>query len=380
MYPYSQELTGEGGLANGTNYVRNSVKVTVDAYQGTVTMYVFDEKDPIIRAWQKAFPDLFTAEVADARRAEGAPAVPRRPLQGAGRPVRPLPRDGAASASTTAAAKWLVSPDPGNSVENFDTGATASGTSNQPQAATSTGKRIDPYYLNIQLPGDDKPNFVLLTPFVPVSSGNSINRLSSFLTAKSDPGSYGELQSFTMPSGENVDGPIQVSNQIDGTQAISTAVTLLNQQGLTGRSRGASSSSRSGTRSSTCARSTCGAPTRAGTRSSSSSRCSPRTRARCARPTVDDAINRLFTDVGDNSSQQATACTTDLGAAIGSTGTDTSRRRQRHQPSRRRPRRPRPRRLPRRARRRTSSTVPPPSSTRPTRRSPTRISRPTRAS
>ena len=72
---------------------------------------------------------------------------------------------------------------------------------------------------------------MLLTPFVPVSSGNSITRLSSFLTAKSDPGSYGKLQSFVMPPGSNVDGPIQVSNQIDSTQQISQAVTLLNQQG-----------------------------------------------------------------------------------------------------------------------------------------------------
>ena len=95
MYPYSQEVTGEGGLAHGMNYVRNSVKVTVDAYQGTVEFYVFDEKDPIIRAWRKAFPDLFTDKSQMQRRAQGAPAVPRGPLQGADRPVRPLPRDGA---------------------------------------------------------------------------------------------------------------------------------------------------------------------------------------------------------------------------------------------------------------------------------------------
>ena len=64
-----------------------------------------------------------------------------------------------------------------------------------------------------------------------MSSGNSITRLSSFLTAKSDPGTYGKLESFVMPPGNTVNGPLQVSNQIDGTQQISQAVTFLNQQG-----------------------------------------------------------------------------------------------------------------------------------------------------
>ena len=60
MYPYSQSTSGEQGLSTDFNYVRNSVKVTIDAYQGTVTFYVFEPKDPIIRAWRSAFPDLFT--------------------------------------------------------------------------------------------------------------------------------------------------------------------------------------------------------------------------------------------------------------------------------------------------------------------------------
>ena len=72
---------------------------------------------------------------------------------------------------------------------------------------------------------------MILEPFVPVSSGNSINRLVSFLTANSDPGQYGELQAFVMPQGSNVDGPLQVDNEINRTQEISQAITLLNQQG-----------------------------------------------------------------------------------------------------------------------------------------------------
>jgi uncharacterized membrane protein (UPF0182 family) len=68
-------------------------------------------------------------------------------------------------------------------------------------------------------------------PFVPVSSGNSQTRLVSFLTADSDPGQYGKLQSFSMPQGQTVLGPVQVNNAIIRTSAISTAITLLNQQG-----------------------------------------------------------------------------------------------------------------------------------------------------
>ena len=96
MYPYSQSTSGEQGLASDFNYVRNSVKATVDAYDGTVTFYVFDPKDPIIQAWRKAFPDLFTDASNMSKRAPGAPALPRRPLQGAGEPVRSLPRHRAA--------------------------------------------------------------------------------------------------------------------------------------------------------------------------------------------------------------------------------------------------------------------------------------------
>ncbi len=95
----------------------------------------------------------------------------------------------------------------------------------------STGARIDPYYLNIRLPGESKEHFYVLSPFVPVSSGNSQTRLVSFLAANSDPEEYGKLQAFVMPDGQNVDGPVQVNNAILRTQAISTAITLLNTNG-----------------------------------------------------------------------------------------------------------------------------------------------------
>jgi uncharacterized membrane protein (UPF0182 family) len=235
MYPYSQSLSGEGSLSGSFNYVRNSVKVTVDAYQGTVNFYVIDEKDPVIKAWRAAFPDLFT-------NGSKMPAAIRAHLR--------YPEDLMKSQSAMfgryhvtepkrfydGSAKWLVSPDPGSGaigsdiLSTLDSGGTAASTGT-PQSATSTGKRIDPYYLNIRLPGESKEHFYVLTPFVPVSSGNSQTRLVSFLAANSDPGQYGKLQAFVMPQGQNVNGPVQVNNAIIRTPAISTAITLLNQQG-----------------------------------------------------------------------------------------------------------------------------------------------------
>ncbi len=235
-YPYGQSLGGGGALSSSFNYVRNSVKVTVDAYEGTVNFYVFDQKDPIIKAYEEAFPDLFT----DASR---MPKEIRAHLR--------YPEDLVSAQSAMfgryhvtepkrfydGSSKWLVSPDPGSGViASSEITALASGanaatnSSNAPQSATSTGKRIDPDYLNIKLPGQDE-HFIILSPFVPVSSGNTQTRLVSFLTANSDPEQYGQLQAYVMPTGQNVNGPVQVNNAILRTAAVSTAITFLNQQG-----------------------------------------------------------------------------------------------------------------------------------------------------
>ena len=113
----------------------------------------------------------------------------------------------------------------------IDSGSSSANSNAQPQAATSTGRRIDPYYLYLKLPKEEGEHFIVITPFVPVSSNNRETRLVSFLTAKSDPGHYGELRAFTMPQGETVKGPVQVNSEISRSSPISQAITLLNQQG-----------------------------------------------------------------------------------------------------------------------------------------------------
>src|SRR4029079_13096989 len=152
MYPYGQALGSEGALSSSFNYVRNSVKVTVDAYEGTVTFYVSDQKDPIIRAYEEAFPDLFTP-------ASQMPKDIRAHLR--------YPEDLFKSQSAMfgryhvtepkrfydGSSRWLFSPDPGSGVigssesTSLSSGSSAAASSsNTPVSAPSTGRRIDPFY------------------------------------------------------------------------------------------------------------------------------------------------------------------------------------------------------------------------------------------
>jgi len=232
-YPYAQSATGSGGLSGDFNYVRNSVKATVDAYQGTVTFYVVDRHDPVIRAYRDAFPDLFTSfskmpkalrehlrypedlmKVQSEVYSKYHVKEPRRFYQGNER--------------------WLLTPDP-NEVVPIATSGSRGTQANAGRSAeiTATTKRQDPYYLYIRLPSDSSPNpsFMILQPFVPVSKDNQQTRLVSFLTAKADPQNYGQLEASVMPQGQQVLGPVQVAANINKDPIISARFTLLDQRG-----------------------------------------------------------------------------------------------------------------------------------------------------
>jgi uncharacterized membrane protein (UPF0182 family) len=237
-YPYAESYSGQGGLDHDFSYVRNSVKATVDAHDGTVTFYVIDPEDPLIQAYSKAFPDLFTDidEMSNDLRAH----------------LR-YPEDLFRVQSDVFAtyhvsnnrrfydgnAKWLLSPDPGSgTLEEANLAAAGDATAGTdpdetPQDATSTSRRMDPYYLYITLPGDERPSFTILQPFVPVSQGNQQTRLVSFMVARSDPDNYGEMTAYEMPQGETVRGPVQVNNEIASTAEISRVLSLLDQRGST---------------------------------------------------------------------------------------------------------------------------------------------------
>lgn len=231
-YPYSQSFTGEGGLNSSFNYVRNSVKATVDAYDGTVKLYVVDTKDPVIRAWRDAFPQLFTAFSKMPKAVKAHLRFPQDLFRAQTDQYRAYHMTDPTTFYNKADL-WEVSPDPGSGALNQQTvdQAQTPTTTNRPQAASSTGKRIDPIYVLSRLPGQKSEEFLILRPFVPVSKGNALQNLVSFMVAKSDPSQYGKLESFVMPAGSTVDGPLQVNSTIVSTADISRQFTLLNQQG-----------------------------------------------------------------------------------------------------------------------------------------------------
>ncbi len=234
-YPNAQRADASGlpsrsGL-NGVrfNYIRNSVKAVVDAYDGTVTLYVSDPSDPIVRAWQKAFPSLFA----------GLDEMPTE-LKAHWRYPEDLFRVQTnmygryhisdATAFYERTSSWSVAQDPGSSVSGTPALVTSG-----PVVGTTPVRakevRIDPVYMMLRLPGEETESFVMLRPFVPFSDDDSKKTLTSFMVANSDPAQYGKLTVYEMPAGFNIDGPSIVNANILADQVVSTRLTLLNQQG-----------------------------------------------------------------------------------------------------------------------------------------------------
>jgi uncharacterized protein len=230
QYPYSQSESGSGGLGGDVNYARNSVKATIDAYDGTVKFYVIDKKDPIIRSYEDAFPDLFTpgsrmpAEIRAHLRYPEDLFTMQANVYAKYHVTDPL-------SFYQGSERWLLSPDP-NVVQFAVTGRSSSKSgSGQKTEISATTPRQDPYYQYTRLPGEARDSFIILQPFVPVSKNNQQTRLISFLTAKSDTNDYGDMDAFVTPQGQNVTGPVQAANGIQSDDAISSTLSLLRGKG-----------------------------------------------------------------------------------------------------------------------------------------------------
>jgi uncharacterized membrane protein (UPF0182 family) len=238
-FPYSQQaslppgqLPANSGLNANFNYVRNSVKVVIDAYDGSIHLFDMGTGDKILKVYERAFPDLFKP-VSDADSIiPGIVAHFRYPEDifqvqtfMYGRYHLTDPSDFFSQAQA-----WAVSPDPGSGLLTSSTPlgaviANATGTATVPEA------RLQPQYVLAHLPGQTQQTFMLITPFVPISSTASSQNLTAFMTASSDPGTYGTLTVFQTPAGQTVDGPGLISNAIKTNQAISQELTLYNQEG-----------------------------------------------------------------------------------------------------------------------------------------------------
>jgi hypothetical protein len=234
QYPYAQDFNQPGrlsdvsGLNTSFNYVRNSVKATIDAYDGSVTFYVFDPADPILRAYQKAFPNLFKPASAmppglvnHLRYPEDLFRV-QTTMWGRYHITDPL-------AFYQAGDAWDVAQDPG-------VGATATTSTLQvltgPTRIAPTAKRQDPFYLLLKLPGESQQSFMLFQPMVAaVSSTTSQQNMTAFMVAKGQPSDYGQIEVFTMPGNAPVPGPVQVDSLIQQDVQVSQAISLLNTNG-----------------------------------------------------------------------------------------------------------------------------------------------------
>jgi uncharacterized protein len=223
-FPYSQLADtgrlGQGpGLPDRFNYIRNAVKATVDAFDGTMQLYVVDAEDPLIRAQQRIFPDLFEPM-------ESMPPDLLNHLR--------YPEDLFRIQSDIYRTYHIT--DPGQFFSNVDPWQIArdpSTSRRDPLRARFVDSAGDefrpmlPYYLLMKLPGEADLSFLILQPFTPRDRPNMV----AFLVAKSDPDAYGQMIDFNLPADRAIDGPNQVGALLNQDPVISAEFTLLSQGG-----------------------------------------------------------------------------------------------------------------------------------------------------
>lgn len=204
VHPYSREIDLEG--IGTINYIRNSVKATVDAYNGTVHLYVFDPDDPLLQAYRKLFPALFE-------------------------PASDMPADLRAHvrypemifAAESEIYRLFHMRDPDTFYNKSDAWDVAKFTSEQ----NGRPAPISPTYVVATLPGETQPEFLLMIPFTPRNRDNLIG----LMMARCDGQHLGEKVVLLLSKQEIIYGPMQVEARINQDQNISKDLTLWNQQG-----------------------------------------------------------------------------------------------------------------------------------------------------
>ena len=204
LHPYSAHV-GLGDLGQ-VNYIRNSVKATVDAYDGTVHFYVFDPADPLLQAYRNLFPDLFEASST-------MPADLRRHVRYPEQMFR-MQAD---------IYRLFHMRDPDTFYNKSDAWDTAKFTNEQ----GGTPGPVAPTYVVATLPGETKPEFLLMIPFTPRNRDNLIG----LMMARCDGEHLGEKVVLLLSKQEIILGPMQVEARINQDQNISKDLTLWNQQG-----------------------------------------------------------------------------------------------------------------------------------------------------
>jgi uncharacterized membrane protein (UPF0182 family) len=205
-YPYSTHYTLGG---TPINYMRNSVKVVIDAYDGTTTFYVFDPQDPIIMAYRQIFPALF----------KDAAAMPPELRKHVRYPELLLKLQAAAYA-----VYHMTDPQVFYNREDLWTVASEVGMDESGQQKTLA---MEPNFVLMKLPGETNIEFVEILPFTPANRNNLIG----WIAGRSDGTQYGTSIVYDFPKTRLVDGPLQIEARIDQNAQLSGQLTLWNQQG-----------------------------------------------------------------------------------------------------------------------------------------------------
>lgn len=195
-YPYSENFQGNN------NYIRNSVKVTVDAYTGEVNFYIVDPEDPLVQTYKNIFPDLFTEEIPEDVRAHFRYPVDLFKVQTA---IYGTYHMSNLEVFYNREDYWEF---PTEKYFNEDI-------------------EMDPYYITMKLPENDKEEFILMRPYTPKNRQNMI----SWIGVRNDGDHYGEIFVYRFPKQKNIYGPQQIENRINQDSYISQQLNLWSQGG-----------------------------------------------------------------------------------------------------------------------------------------------------
>ena len=241
-YPYAQhqslssstvdsrsQSVGQYIQENSINYMRNSVKAIVDAYDGSVRLFQWDEKDPILSTWMKIYPGSVESKQNISADLMGHLRYPEDMFK--------VQRDLLTSYHVRDASDFYTGGDRWRLAEETSTAATANGVSTATMSSSQQqAVRVQPpYYLTMQMPGQQSAEFSLTSVFVPGGESKR-EAMAGFLAVDSETGSeagkvregYGKLRLIALPSSTTVPGPGQIQNAYDTNQTIASQLNVLN--------------------------------------------------------------------------------------------------------------------------------------------------------
>ncbi len=206
-YPYSQQLSLNGG---SVNYIRNSAKIVIDAYDGSISFYQSDTDDPIIRTYAKIFPNLF-------------------------QPISKMPKSLLAHlrypedifSLQTAIYTTYQMDNPQIFYNKEDQWEIPTISEGQEQGTTDAVQQMGPRHMIMKLPGEKKEEYILMLPFTPRGKDN----LSAWMVARNDGDSYGKLIVYRFPKQKLIFGPKQVIGRINQDAEVSRQISLWDQRG-----------------------------------------------------------------------------------------------------------------------------------------------------